>query len=204
MIGAERHHAELVRLRQRHLHAADREVRAALFVERNQRPVVHFVNVIAGKHENRLGTMLLDDVEILVNRVCGAAIPNFAELLLGRHDVDELAELAVQITPAALHMLNQRVRLILREYEDLANARVDAIGKREVDDAVLAAERRGRLRAVVRQLHQPLPAPTSHHDRHSAACELTDHPAAGNRSHRCKATTRGRSVSNALRTLTNT
>ena len=128
MIRAERHHAELVRLRQRHLDAADRDVRAALLVERDQRAVVHLVDVIAGEHEHGFGAVLLDDVEILVNGVGRAAIPNLAELLLSRNDVDELAELAMQVTPAALHMLNQRVRLILRQYEDLANAGVDAIG----------------------------------------------------------------------------
>ena len=84
--------------------------------------------MIAGEHEHRFGAMLLDDVEVLVNGVGRAAIPDLAELLLRRNDVDELAELAVQVTPAALHMLNQRVRLILRQDEDLANARVDAIG----------------------------------------------------------------------------
>ena len=90
------------------------DVGAALLVERDHRAVVHLVDVVAGEHEHRLGAMLLDDVQVLVNGVGGAAIPDFAELLLRRNDVDELAELAVQVAPAALHMLNQRVRLILR------------------------------------------------------------------------------------------
>ena len=183
MIGTERHDAELVRLRDRHLHAADRDVGAALLVERDQRPVVHLVDVIAGENQHRLGAMLMNDVEILVNRIGRAAIPNLTELLLRRHDVDELAELAVQVAPAALHMLNQGVRLILREDEDLADARVDAVRQREVDDAVLAAERRGRLGTMVRQLHEPLTAAARHDDGDGAASELTDETSARNLSH---------------------
>src|SRR5690606_30058380 len=105
-----------------------------------------------------------------------AAIPPLAELLLCRHDVDELAELAVQIAPTARDMLDQRMRLILREDEYLPNAGVDAVRQRKIDDPVLAAERRRRLRAVVRELLQPL-APTSCHDHgHRASGELTDAP----------------------------
>ena len=113
VIRAERHDAELVRLRNGHLHAADRDVGAAFLVEREQRAVVHLVDVVAGENQDRLGTVLMNDVQILVNGVGRAAIPDLAELLLRRHDVDELAELAVQVAPAALHMLNQGVRLIL-------------------------------------------------------------------------------------------
>ncbi len=183
MIGAERHDAELVRLGERHLHAADRDVRAALLVEREQRPVVHLVDVVAGENQHRLGPMLIDDVQILVHGVRRAAIPNLAELLLRRNDVDELAELAVQIAPAALHMLNQGVSLILRQDEDLADARIHAIRQREVDDAVLAAERRRGLGPMVRQLHEPLTAAARHDDGDGAASELTDETSARNLSH---------------------
>src|SRR5690606_23738572 len=122
------------------------------------------VYVVAGEGQYGVWTLPIDDIEMLVNRVGGAAIPKFTQLLLRRHDVDELAELAVQITPAALNMLNQRVRLILGQDEDLANTRVHAVRQREIDDAVLAAEWRGGFGAVVGELHETLSPPSRHDD----------------------------------------
>ena len=188
MIGPERHDPELVRLLERHLHAANRDVGPALLVKGDQRTVVHLVDVVPGQNQHGLGPLLVDDVEILVNRIGRAAVPELTELLLRRHDVDELAELAVQIAPAALHMLNQGLRLILRENEDLPDTGVDAVRQGKIDDPVLAAERRRRLGAVVGQLHEPLAAPTGHDDRHSRARELTDQPTPRNLSHNNKIT----------------
>src|SRR5690606_7080678 len=125
------------------------------------------------EHEDRLGPVLLDDAEILEHRVGRASVPPFAVLLLGRHDVDELSEFAVKISPAAAYMLNQGVCLVLRQDEDLADARVDAVGQGEVDDAVLAAERRRGFRPAVRHLHETLAAAACHDDRHRAPGELT-------------------------------
>ena len=75
--------------------------------------------MIAGEHEHDLGAVLIENVEILENRIGGAAIPNLAEFLLRGHELDELAELAVEVSPAALHVPNQGLRLILRQYDDL-------------------------------------------------------------------------------------
>src|SRR5688572_8914887 len=140
--------------------------------------------------------MLMNDVQILVNGVRRTAVPDLAELLLRRHDVDELAELAVQVAPAALHMLDQGVRLILSQDEDLANARVDAVRQREVDDAVLSPERRGWLRSLIGQLHQPLPAAARHDDGDRAASELADETSARNLPHSPHRTTERLRLSN--------
>ena len=73
-----------------------------------------------------------------------SAVPRYqtgAELLLRRDDFDELAELAAQVAPAALHVLDERLRLVLGEDRDLADAGVDAVRQHEIDDAELAAER---------------------------------------------------------------
>ncbi len=70
--------------------------------------------------------MQLDDLQVLIQRVGGAAIPGIAHLLLGRNDLDELAEFAAQVTPAALDVLNQRMRFVLGHHLDAANARVHA------------------------------------------------------------------------------
>jgi hypothetical protein len=43
-------------------------------------------------------------------------------LLLRGDDVDELAELAAQVAPAALHMLDQGLALVLRQQTDLSDS----------------------------------------------------------------------------------
>ena len=77
-----------------------------------------------------------------------------AATLLRRDDLDELAKFAAQEAPALADVLDQRVRLVLRQHRDLPDAGVEAIREHEIDDAELAAERRRGLAAVFRQLPQ--------------------------------------------------
>ncbi len=46
-------------------------------------------------------------------------------------------------------------RLVLREHQDLAQAAVEAVGEREIDDPISPAERDRRLGPVARQRLQP-------------------------------------------------
>ena len=50
----------------------------------------------------------------------------------------------------------ERKRFVLRQNEDAAQIAVDAVGKRDVDNAVDAAEGHGGLGAVARERPQPL------------------------------------------------
>ena len=113
-------------------------------------------------------TVLADHVHVLPQRVGGAAIPVRAALLLRRDDLDELAELAAQVAPAALDVLDQRMRLVLRQHRDLADARVDAVREHEIDDAELAAKGRRGLAAVLGQVLQALAAAAGHDHRQGA------------------------------------
>ena len=58
----------------------------------------------------------------------------------------------------------QRVRLVLRDDADAADAGVEAVGQREVDDAELAAEVDGRLRALVGERSEAGAAPAGEND----------------------------------------
>ena len=131
-----------LRFDDRHLDHAHRDVGALLHVVGDHRTVVHLVDVIAGEHQHVLRPMRMHDVDVLVHRVGGAAIPVAAGLLLRGNHLDELAELAAHVTPAAMDVLDQRLRLVLREHRDLADAGVHAVRQHEIDDAELAAERR--------------------------------------------------------------
>src|SRR6185437_13642497 len=107
-----------------------------------------------------------------------AAVPDGTALLLGRDGLDELAELAAQVAPAALHMSDQRLRLVLRQDRDLADPGIDAVRQDEVDDAELAAERRRRLAAMLGKVFQALAATAGHDYRECAARQAT-HVASG-------------------------
>ena len=158
----------------RHLDHADRDVGALLDVVGDHRTVVHLVDVIAGQHQHVLGPQRADQIQVLVDAIGGAAIPVHADLLLRRHHVDELAELAAQVAPAALHVLDQRLTLVLRHQIDLADAGIDAVRQHEIDDAEFAAERRRRLAAMQRQILEPLAAAAGHDHGQRAAGQTAD------------------------------
>jgi len=58
--------------------------------------------MIAGKNQDVARIVIADDVEVLVHRVRRAGIPGGLDALLGGQQLDELAQLAAQETPAAL------------------------------------------------------------------------------------------------------
>ena len=167
-------HPVVVRLLRRHFHHPDGDVGALLHVVGDHRPVIHLVDVVAGEHQHVLGTMGADQLDVLVHGIGGAAVPHRAELLLRRYDFDEFAELAAQVAPAVLHVLDERLRLVLGEDRDLADARVHAVRQHEVDDTELAAERGGGLAAVRGEIVQPLAAPAGHDDGERAARQAAD------------------------------
>ena len=79
--------------------------------------------------------------------------------------VDEFLHAAVEEAPAALDMADQAVRLVLRGDADAADAGIDAVGQRKIDDAELAAERHGRLGAPVGEILQPAAAAAGENQR---------------------------------------
>ncbi len=167
------HDAEFARLLPRHIDAGDAEIGLPLDVLGQHACVVHLVDVIAGQDQHVLGPVAPDQVEILQYRVGGTTIPVFADLLLGRQDVDEFVKAAVEKAPAALQVLDQALCLVLGGDADAADTGVHAVRQREIDDAELAAERHGRLGAPVGELHQAAAAAAGQHDTESIAGDLT-------------------------------
>src|SRR5215472_14067507 len=167
------------RFMRRHLDHTDGDVRALLDVVGDHRAVVHLVDVIAGEHQHVLGTVAEYQLDVLIHGIRGAAIPHRTELLLRGHHLDELAEFAPQVAPAVLHVLNERLCLVLREDGDLADAGVDAIRQHEVDDAELAAEGGRGLAAVRGEIAEALAAPARHDDRERAAGQAAHVPSGG-------------------------
>ena len=105
-------------------------------------------------------------IDILIDGVRGALIPVLRDAHLRRQHFDEVA-VAHQGRPAPAHMAVEAERLVLRENENAAQVAIHAIGKRDIDDAVNAAERDGRFGAVARERPKPLAlaAGQQHSDR---------------------------------------
>ena len=156
VVAVDLHHAELRGRFEVRAEGADRQVGMRLDVPLDELHVVHLVDVVAGQDHDVRRPLLLDRVDVLVDGVGRALVPMLVDPLLRGHDVDELAQLAAQVTlPADVDVPVEAHRLVLREDQVLANAAVEAIREREVDDAIDAAERHRRLGAVAGQRLQP-------------------------------------------------
>ena len=130
-------------------------VGAGIHVLLKHLPVIHLVDVIAGENDDVVGVLAADGINILINGVGGSQIPVGGDAHLRRQDFDEFAE-AHQRRPALADVAVEAERFVLRQDENAAQVAVDAIGKRDVDDAVDAAEGDGGLGAVARERPQPL------------------------------------------------
>ena len=116
------------------------------------------------------GPIALDDVDVLIDRVGRAEIPHgLGHALRGRQDVEALVALGPEEVPAALQVADQAVGLVLRRDRDAADAGIERVRQREVDDARLAAEIDGGLGAPVGQLHQAAAAAAGEHIGHRVA-----------------------------------
>ena len=161
------HDAEAGRLHARHLEAADGDVGTGVDMLAQHQFVVHLVDVVAGQDDHVFGIVVLDDVDVLVDGVGRTLIPlRLGDALAGRQDVEALVALGPQEVPAALQMADQRMRLVLGRHADAANAGIQRVGQREVDDARLAAEIDRGLGAPVGQFLQPAAAPAGQHIGH--------------------------------------
>jgi hypothetical protein len=118
--------------------------------------------------------MQLHDRQILVQRIGRALIPVGPKLLLCRNDFDELAELAAQEVPAALHVTDKRMRLVLSQHGDPADTGVDAIGQDEINDAEFAAKLSGGLATIGGQVFKSFATTAGHDDGQGTLRQAAD------------------------------
>ncbi len=140
----------------------------AVLVEREHRVHVHHVDVVAAEHADLRRLLVEDEVEVLVDGIGGAAEPVRPSPHLGGDRVDELADLGVQ-APGPHEVLDERVRLELREHLDLHQPRVDEVVEDEVDDPVTPPERDRRLGTVPRERVEALSHSAGQDDREDVA-----------------------------------
>ena len=108
---------------------------------------VHDVELVAGEHQDAFGAVPQETVQLLADGVGSALIPVHAGFgLLRGEDLDEAVRERIEAI-GARDVTVQRRRLKLREHEDVAQAGVDAVADRDVDQPILAGERHRRLAA---------------------------------------------------------
>ena len=123
--------------------------------------VVHLVDVVAGENEDVPRLLGADGIDVLVDGVGGAGVPVLADALHGRKDLDELAEfIGDHRPPAFADVAIEGERLVLGKDVDATQIGVDAVGQRDVDDAVLPGKRNGRLGTIAGQGKQPFTGAT--------------------------------------------
>jgi hypothetical protein len=122
--------------------------------------VVHAVQVVAAEDQKLVGAVVGGVVQGGAHRVGGALEPVLpVGGLLGGQDVDEAVGEGVE--GVGLHDVPVEAgRHELGQHEHPLDVGVDAVGDRDVDDAVLAREAHRRLGPLQRQREQPgSPAP---------------------------------------------
>ncbi len=137
-----------------------------VFVEIDQRVVVHLIDVIAGQDHDILGPLLFQGIDILIDGVGRALIPMLVDALLRRDDIDEFAQFAAkEMPPADIDMPIEAHGFVLRQHQHLPQPAVEAVRQRKVDDAISSPERHSRLGSIARQRLQSRAFAASQHYR---------------------------------------
>ena len=143
-------------LRDGNLNRGDGDLAAGICVLLEHLGVVHLVDVIAGKNKHEFGALAADGVDVLINGVRRALIPGLRNAHLRGNHFDVFAE-AGERRPAGANVAVQAERFVLGEDENAAQVGVDAVGKRDVNDAVKRAEGHRGLGAVARERPKAFP-----------------------------------------------
>src|ERR1700730_16005522 len=117
--------------------------------------VVHLIDVVAGENDDVARVLAADRIDVLVDGIGGAQVPVRRDSHLRRQYFDELAK-AQQLRPSLADVPVERERLVLRQDEYAAEVAVDAVGKRDVNNSIDAAEGHCGFGAITRQRPEPL------------------------------------------------
>ena len=145
--------AELARFADRNRNCGDRCNGVVAAVEIDHLADVHLVDVVSAENGDEIGLEVFDQRHVLVNRVCGSAVP-CAVLCLhlsGNRDDEASADLGGGNVPAVDDVFHQALGFELSQNEDAVNSAVDEVTEHEVDNSVFSAKGDGGFRALVGQ-----------------------------------------------------
>src|SRR6185503_4274147 len=128
-----------------------RQVRSGLVMPGYELAVVHPVKMITREHQDRIAFVIIQMVQALPYSVGGTLKPvgPFRCDLGGENLNEPVCESTEAICSSDVTI--ERSRVVLSQYEDSMNIGVDAVGNRDVDQAVLAAKRYGGFGSLTRQ-----------------------------------------------------
>src|SRR5271166_6275 len=153
------------------LDAANRNLGVLLQMLLEHQLVIHFVDVIARQHQEVFRVVTFDNVEVLIDRVRGALIPDPLPNALARgQNIEALVADGAHEIPGAMEMADEAVRLVLGGDGDAPYARVEGVRERKINDARFTAKGDRRLGAPSGQLHQTAAASPGQNISHSFAC----------------------------------
>ena len=155
------HDAKAAGLLPGHLAHGDGDVGVFLNMVAQHGVVIHFIDMIAREDEHIIGVKLLDKGQVLIDGVGRAAVPlaRFAGVVGGQH----------------IHAAVAYVQIPRRARADIDGVypRIDAVGKRKIDDAILAAKGHGGLGHMAGQHAQA--AALAARQQHGDALFFADH-----------------------------
>ena len=131
--------------------------------------VIHLIDVIPGQDQKILRVILIDEINVLGNRIRGSAVHIQSGIRFFPRCQNKDARISGIKSPAGScrHITVQQNRLILGQDTDNVDAAVRAIAEREVNDTILSSIIHRRLRNLVGELVQPASAPAGEdHSQH--------------------------------------
>ena len=103
--------------------------------------IIHLINMISGKNQNVVRIVLLHIVHILENGICSSCIPLTVRTLFVWRQYRHSSFIFIQIPrDSNSNMCVQTQWLILCQYTDRINTRINTIAQREIDDTIFSTK----------------------------------------------------------------
>ena len=156
-------HPERLRLVPRHGDRRHRDAGIAPDVLLDHLARIHAIDVVGAEHRHHVGAFVLDQVEVLVDRVGRSLEPVRTTPHLGRHRRDVVVEHRRE-PPRLGDVEVEAVALVLGQHDDLQVAGVGEVRQCEVDQPIGAGERHRRFGPVVGQRQEAFALPAGKND----------------------------------------
>ena len=120
--------------------------------------LVHPIDRVAREDQDIIGGILLDEVDVLVDRVRRPFVPIGATAPHVRRQDRQTTARAVEVPRRPVpDILVERERLILGQHADGVDAGIDTVRERKINDFVLPPKGDGGLRRLLGQLVEAAP-----------------------------------------------
>jgi hypothetical protein len=113
--------------------------------------IIHPVELVTAQNDVVIKWPFEEIPEVLANGIRGSLVPSCTlRGLLGCQDLDEVGRKIIKFV-TSVDVTVEGSAVELRQYIDPAQAGIEAIADRYIDQPILASERYGRLRSILRK-----------------------------------------------------